>query len=661
MSAPARFLATPLLPAVAFAVLASAAPNAISAQQPTHPLDGLSAPEHWALYQALRADDRVSEDAEFLYAGLEEPAKASVLAWRPGDTLGRRARVHFVQDNTGFEAVVDLVDGRVVELAEVTDRQYMNAPSDRAGTREIMEHPDMVAAFEARGITDLSHVRCSVGSDAYFDTQEERGRRLGRVRCTSGVGQVSGLGVPIANLVAVVDRQSGEVLRVIDDGPIEGVPPSVGEHHAEAIGETRDPLPPIVVTQPEGPGFTLEGNQVRWDGWRFHFRVDQRRGIVLSRVGHEDGDEVRSVLYQASLSELFVPYHDPSEPWSHQAYFDLGTYPFSFGGVASAMEPGRDCPSYARFFDTWVVQADGSPSQRQRVACLFERLPEVPAWRHTRDGGVVESRASRELVLRMIMGAGNYDYLFDWVFRQDGAIRVNLAATGIDQMKAVASKTAAEDTDGSDGRYGRFVAPHLVAVNHSHIVNFRLDFDVDGTANTLVVDRLVTETQGADNPRRSVWRVESTAAKRERDAMRSSTMSEPEAWRIVNPTRRGPMGYPTGYLLEGHGVMSLLSPDDYLQKRAGFTEHTLWATPMSPREIYAAGDYPTNSSAGDGLPAWTAANRAIDGTDIVLWYTIGFHHVARPEDWPILPLEMHGFNLLPAGFFDRNPAIDLPK
>ncbi len=640
--------------------LGLAAPAA--AQEPVHPLDELSSTEHWALFETLRADARVTEDAEYLYAGLNEPTKQAVLAWRPGSPLpSRQARVHFVQNQIGFEAVVDITARRVLELWEATDRQYMDAPTDRAGTRDLLDHPEMVAALAARGITDLSTIRCNVGSDAYFDTPEERGRRLGRARCSNRLGQVSGLGTPIANLVAVVDQKTGEVLRVLDDGPIDGQPPSVGEHHPEAIGGTRKALPPIVVTQPEGVGYTLDGHQVGWDGWRFHFRIDQRRGIVLSQVGHQREGDFRSVLYQASLSELFVPYHDPSEPWSHQAYFDLGTYPRSFGGVASAMEPGRDCPAYATYFDTWVIQVDGAPRQRQRVACLFERLPGEPAWRHTRDGGVVESRDRRELVLRMIMGAGNYDYLFDWVFKQDGSLRVNLAATGIDQMKAVAARTAAEDRTGADGRYGRFVAPHLVAVNHSHIFNFRLDFDIDGQSNTLVVDRLVTEVQPADNPRRSVWRVESSAAKRENDAKRTSTMTQPEYWRVVNPSRTGAMGYPTGYMLEGHGVMSLLRPDDYLQQRAGFTEHTLWATPMNPRELYAAGDYPTNSRAGEGLPEWTAQNRAIENTDIVLWYTIGFHHVARPEDWPILPLEMHGFNLLPAGFFDRNPAIDLPR
>ena len=472
-----------------------------------HPMDELTAAEHWALYETLMARDNVTGDAEFLYAGLNEPSKAEVLAWRPGEPFGREARVHFVQDHIGYEAVVDLVGGVVLEIREVTARQYMISPSDSEAVDEAKEHPEMLAAFEARGITDLEKVRCSVGSDAYFDTPEERDRRLGRLRCTNQIGRVSGLGVPIANLVAVVDRQTGEILRVIDDGPIEGTPPSIGEHHDEAVGPPRKALPPMTISQPEGPGYELSGHQVRWEGWGFHFRVDQRRGIVLSRVGHHEGDELRSVLYQASLSELFVPYHDPEEPWSHQAYFDLGTYPRIFGGVASSMEPGRDCPAHAEFFDTWVIQADGSPRERQRVACLFERLPDEPAWRHSRDGGVVESRARRDLVLRMIMGAGNYDYLFDWIFRQDGTIRVNLAATGIDQMKAVAAKNADEataDNGNAHDRYGRFVAPHLVAVNHSHIFNFRFDFDIEGPDNTLMLDRLVTEVQKEGNPRRSV-------------------------------------------------------------------------------------------------------------------------------------------------------------
>jgi primary-amine oxidase len=77
--------------------------------------------------------------------------------------------------------------------------------------------------------------------------------------------------------------------------------------------------------------------------------------------------------------------------------------------------------------------------------------------------------------------------------------------------------------------------------------------------------------------------------------------------------------------------------------------------------MFASGAYPTNAAVDQGLPAWTQANRGIENTDIVLWYTIGFHHIARPEDWPILPMELHGFDLKPAAFFERNPVLNLPN
>jgi primary-amine oxidase len=98
-----------------------------------------------------------------------------------------------------------------------------------------------------------------------------------------------------------------------------------------------------------------------------------------------------------------------------------------------------------------------------------------------------------------------------------------------------------------------------------------------------------------------------------------------------------------------------------MQRRAGFTDHTLWVTPYQPRELYAAGDYPTLSTAGEGLPAWTAANRAIANTDVVAWFTLGFHHVPRPEDWPLMPVARHSIEIRPVGFFTRNPAMDLPR
>jgi primary-amine oxidase len=96
-------------------------------------------------------------------------------------------------------------------------------------------------------------------------------------------------------------------------------------------------------------------------------------------------------------------------------------------------------------------------------------------------------------------------------------------------------------------------------------------------------------------------------------------------------------------------------------RRAAFIAKHLWVTPYAPAERYPAGDYPFQHAGGAGLPEWTAADRELADTDVVLWYVFGSHHVPRPEDWPVMPVERYGFALKPLGFFDRSPALDVPR
>lgn len=86
--------------------------------------------------------------------------------------------------------------------------------------------------------------------------------------------------------------------------------------------------------------------------------------------------------------------------------------------------------------------------------------------------------------------------------------------------------------------------------------------------------------------------------------------------------------------------------------------HQLWVTPFHPDERWPCGEFVNQSAEDSGLPAWTAANRSIEDTDVVLWYVAGIHHVPRVEDWPIMPADITSFRLVPFGFFDRNPALD---
>jgi primary-amine oxidase len=352
---------------------------------------------------------------------------------------------------------------------------------------------------------------------------------------------------------------------------------------------------------------------------------------------------------------MFVPYMDPAEGWYWRTFFDAGEN----NRLPKPMQRGADCPENAGWMDMAVASDRGLPERRPDVACLFERAGGQVAWRH-REGQLLDSRPGRDLVLRWIATTGNYDYIFDWVFQQDGSIRARVGATGVLAVKGVASRTVAQDANGRDGAYGRFVAENMVAPNHDHFFVFRLDLDVDGPANSLIVHSLEPKRLPTDHPRKSLWVAESRTARVEADAQLGR--HAPALWRFANPAATGPLGYPTSYQIRsGHSADSMLDKEDYPQRRAGFTQHALWVTPYRPEELYAAGDYPTQSRGGDGLPSWTAANRPIENTDIVAWYTFGMHHVPRAEDWPVMPLVWHEFELRPFDFFARNPALDLPK
>ncbi len=641
------------------------------AQSVQHPMDPLTWDEHWTVLEVLRATGHVDSLTRFSLVTLAPPDKRVVLAWTRGQAVPRAAFAILKQGPRTFEAKIDLVGRKLASWEEVAGVQptWLDAEFGIAGAI-AMESPEWQEAMRRRGYSDYSDIACHGLPPGYFGTDQQRGRRIAQVMC---VDTRRARTFPhhrlVAGLTVLVDMNAGEVIEVIDDGAVP-MPAAEARYDSDAIAVRREKRTPIAMEQPLGPSFELDGHGVSWGNWSFRHRVDPRVGLVISQVRYKDGERYRPVLYEGSLSEIFVPYMDPSTPWYAFNFIDAGEY--SAGGLAKPMAPGLDCPENAVFYDAIVAGDDGKPRTTPQASCIFERYAGDVAWRHSDFDGAIESRPKRDLVVRFIAVLGNYDYNFDWIFQEDGSIVVKLAATGIAAAKPVLAKMAmaAAGSDGSNGdgasdgadAYGRFVDANVVAVNHDHFFSFRLDLDVDGPENSLLLDQLKTVELPANHPRRSLWVVSSEVAQREADAKRRIDWARPALWRVINPRQRNHVGYNTSYELKPRSNgLSLLTPDDYPQRRAGFIENHLWVTPYRSDERYAAGRYPTLSEPGQGLPAWTSENRRIADTAIVVWYTVGMHHVVRAEDWPVMPSAWQAFELRPFDFFDRNPALDLPK
>jgi len=630
---------------VAAGVLAALAPAA-AAKEP-HPLAALSADEIRAASGIIRSSGRMPAGAHFSLIELEEPPKQQVLHGANGAPLARRAfaEIYDARANQTYEAIADLTAARLVSWKLIPGVQPPLGESDSVlADRIVRSDPRWNAALAARGIRNRNAVYTIAWPAGYFGAAGEEHDRIVRVVPELALGE-NYYAHPVEGVVAHVDLTTGKVLEFLDTAREVPVSYENFELSPGAIVPPRPALPPLDIRQPAGVGYQIEDGEVRWQKWHFRYALRPREGLVLYTVGYEDQGRVRPILYRGSLSEMAVPYGDPSAGWYFRNSFDAGE--LGLGVTASPLLPGVDCPQNCAVYDAVFSDEAGRPRVIRGAVALYERDGGV-SWKH---GDA--ARRARDLVLRYSSQAGNYDYGFDWIFHQDGTLEMQVELTGIMSVKGVA--------DGSHDPYGHLVARNLEAVHHQHFFCFRLDMDVDGETNRVVEMNSRPMPAGAANPYGGGFTMEETPLATEREAQRHLDLATSRRW-IIQSTTRNSLGQPTGYaLLPGENALPFALPDAWVRKRAGFLNAHVWVTPYDPAEMYAAGDYPYQSEGGDGLPRWTAANRPVENRDVVLWYVMGITHNPRPEDWPVMPTDVAGFLLKPWGFFTRNPALDLPK
>jgi primary-amine oxidase len=620
-----------------------------------HPLDPVTADEIRAATALVAADARYEVDFVFAHLRLHEPDKARVLAHEPGAPVDREVEVLLVPPGRleAIEVIVSVTAGQVRSwIVREGMRPALLFGESYSAIVGLRKHPEWQDALRRRGIDDFDKVQIDPWPAGSFDSPHEAGRRISR--CIAYYREEptdNGYAQPIEGLVAFFDSGAGEVLEVLDFGVVP-LPEERGHYLPDAVGPMRDDLKPLEIVQPDGPSFEVEGHHVRWSKWSFRIGWDPYEGLVLHTVGYDHGGRVRPVLHRASITEMVVPYGDPGPMHGWKNAFDAGEW--GLGRMANSLKLGCDCLGVIHYFDAVMGTEQGDPYTVEQAICMHEEDYGI-LWKHQdMQGGTVDTRRSRRLVVSFIATVGNYEYGFYWYFYLDGSIQLEVKLTGIVSPMAI--------VPGEQPEFANMIAPGLAAPHHQHLFSARLDLDVDGPSNSVYEVEAEIVPPGPDNPWGNAFRPRITPLTNELAARREIDAATSRTWRVVNESSRNGLGQPVGYKLVP--TMStptmLASPESSVGRRAGFARHNLWVTPYARDERRAAGEYPNQHEGGDGLPRWTEADRSLTDTDVVLWYTFGVTHFVRPEDWPVMPVEYTGFLLAPFGFFDRNPALDVP-
>ena len=621
-----------------------------------HPLDPLSAEEIRQVVAILRRDQGVGPDWRFGMIELHEPAKAVVRAFSPGDRVTREADVVCWRRDGGqtYKARVSIGEDRVAawEHRPAAQANFTIDEWHECGDA-LKKDPRVIAALERRGIRDLSRVL--VDTWAYgglLVPEKHRERRVG----WTDVWYASEEGAnpyahPITGLHFIVDMNTLELLEIEDTGVGER-PRTMGEYVPRLVPglRLRDDLRPLQVVQPEGVSYVLEGNALRWQRWSMRLGFNPREGLVIHTLGYQDGEALRPVAHRLSFAEMVVPYRDPSDDHKARTAFDIGEWGLGF--MTTSLELGCDCLGEIVYLDAVVHDSQGEPQTIRNAICIHEEDDGV-LWKHVDPVAGTEVRRARRLVVSFHATVANYEYLVYWRFYQDGSVECEVRATGI----MVTSSFSGDESPA----YGTVVDERTYAPFHQHFIVARLDLDVDGEPNTVHMIESEPLPVGPENPHGLAMVQRSIPLHTEAEGKQDYDWSTQRAWKVVNPASIGRLGTPAAYrLVPGACFPAMMDPDSPIFQRGQVIGHTLWVTPYEPDERWPCGEFVVQSAQDRGLPEWTAQNRAIENADVVLWYVFGIHHITRPEDWPVMPVDTVSFWLKPIGFFDRNPALDVP-
>ncbi|RDW84762.1 amine oxidase-7 [Coleophoma cylindrospora] len=650
----------------------------LSSAASSHPLDPLTPAEIRQVSSLLKAYSP-DKSLHFKYINILEPPKKQLRpylraernAFTKHPLPSRLASALYYHRGTAdlFQATVNLDTARV-ESAELLDSRY-HAQADRDEIIELrdvcLKDPQVLAAIEALKLPESFKVVCDTWPYGR-DNDDATTPRM--VQCYLFAEVVDHPGanhydypLPFSPVFDLTTKKLVEIIPLPTgaDGTThtqtEHVPHPSKEYHHELSGLTPRPdLKPLTIHQPEGASFNIDGNLITWQKWRFRLGFNWREGMVLHDVTY-DG---RELFHRLSLCEMFVPYGDPRTPYSRKSVFDVGD--IGAGVAANNLALGCDCLGLIKYFSYVISDSTGNVIEKPNAVCMHE-IDDGIGWKHTNTStGTVSIVRSRVLVLQSIITVGNYEYIFLWHFDQAAGLHYKIQATGI-------LSTAAIDP-GVTVPWGTNVNEGVMAPYHQHVFCLRIDPSIDGDSNTFIEEDSVAMPFDETNP----YGVGYVTEKKKLSKSGFSSAAPNRTHKIINPSHLNKAsGHPVAYAIHSPAKQMLLAhPESWHGKRAKYAFQPYWVTKYKDGELYAAGDYtyqslpddinadPSIARKGD-LGAWAARGDKTENEDIVIWHSISLTHNPRPEDYPVMPCDTMTVSLKPSGFFEQNPALDVPQ
>jgi primary-amine oxidase len=612
---------------------------ALAGAPPQDPLDPLTASEITAARQVLERSGQLTATMRFATLALREPPKNAVLTQRGSSSIGRTAEAILFDwaSSVPVRAHVDLRRARLIRWDTLPSREPPMRIMIRRRLEEIVRGDlRWTEALRRRGITDPSLVSLIPALRESAPLPTENGHRVVRAQGfhQEGLPAVS----TIRGIRLRVDLTAGVILELSETRP------SVARlDSSQMSGPAAVLTPDPAASHP----FTIDGTEIRWLNWRLRYGMHPRRGLELWDVRWMEGARARTVLYRASVSEAMAAYGDPGYPvWYPR---DAGNDGLGNAQMNSAV-PLADAPAGAMYTDAVMADDFGRPVPVPRAIAIYQRDGGL-LWRHSRGG-----RRARQLVLSSHATIDNYDFTFNWIFGEDGAIEAEVNLTG---MMLVYSAGADGAAPAGHAASSHLVAPGVVAPSHQHFFSYRLDLDVDGAGPNRAFEqntRALARSRRA-NPEGLWFAMEDHPLPAETAAIRGPDPAANRNWRVVNPARTNRLGESVGYaLVPGVTALPFAGPGSPVRRAGGFVTAQLFITPYHRDEMYPAGEFQNFGLRDEGLLRWTRSNRSLLDADLVLWYTLGVTHIPRPEEYPIMPVSRAGFRLVPSGFFDASPV-----